>query len=128
DAQWKTPPIAHGRIGDDEIIPAKPMEVGVHPPIGTPGFDCPIGYRAICRELQRRYLALHVPGLLEPRHFTNETPMLVFRPDRLVAGHLHEASLAHVRVWHCPSLAAPLGKMVVAIKLSDTNPALPRPR
>src|SRR5262249_16345022 len=72
-----------------------------------------------------RYLALHVPGLLEPRHFANETPMLVFRPDRLIAGHLHEASLANGGVRHCPSLAAPLGNMAAAIKLSDTDPALP---
>src|SRR6516225_5959025 len=102
DAQRKTPPIAHRRIGGDEIIPAKPVEIGAHAPIRTPGFDGPIGHRALRREPRWRYLALHVPGLLEPGHFPNKAAMLVFRPDRLVAGHLHEAPLAYERVRHWP--------------------------
>ena len=102
DAQRKTPPIARRRIGGDEIIPAKPVELGAHAPIRTPGLDRPIGHCVICRKPRRRHLALHVPGLLEPGHFANKAAVLVFRADRLVSGHLHEAPLAHERVRHWP--------------------------
>src|SRR5262249_23787157 len=104
DAQRKTPPIARRRIGDDEIIPAKPVEVGDHAPIGAPSLDRPIGHGAICRELRRRHLALHVPGLLEPGHFANKAAMLVFRPDRLVSGPCPEPPFPpdRVRLWPPP--------------------------
>ena len=121
DAERKSPPIALGRVGDDEVVPAELVKVRDDAPVRSPGLDRPACHRAVVGQPRRRDLALHVPGFLEPRHFADEAAMLVFRSDRLVACHLHETTLAHERLRHFvgnmadPS-AGSLGNMAWPIK------------
>ena len=126
DAERKAPPIAHRHVGGDEIVPAEPVKIGRDAPVRSPGIDRPACHRPVGRQLRRRNLALHVPGFLEPRHFADEAAMLMFRSDRLVAGHLHEATLAHERCSALADswpLAGSLGNMAWPIKRGGRSPA-----
>ncbi len=94
DPERKAPPVALGYVGAHEVVPAEPVKVGRDAPVRAKARNRPACHRPVGRNDRRRDLALHVPGLLEPRHFADETVMLTFRSDRLVACHLHETTLA----------------------------------
>ena len=106
NAERKPQPVAFRAVGPHEVVPAEPVKIGGYAPIRSESIDRPACHRVTVRQLRGRNLALHAPGFVESRHFANEAAMLVFRADRLIARHLHETTLAHLRRRHCKLLAS----------------------
>src|SRR6202034_2478917 len=127
NAERKPQPVAFGAVGAHEVVPAKPVKIGGDAPVRSGGIDRPARHRVTGRQMRRRNLALDAPGFVEPRHLADEAAMLVFRSDRLVARHLHETTLAHLRRRHCRLLAglsgASIGATAWPIKRAPISPA-----
>ena len=101
-AERKTPPIAFGHVGGDDVVPAEIVEVGFNAPVRPRGVHRPIRNETVREKSDRRDVALQAPSFKEPSHLPDISAMAVFGANRLVAGQLHETTLVHERLRHGP--------------------------